>query len=617
MITAKSKIQKSRFFGTFFLAFPFCNAKFVVAKWLSMPLVKKCSIMTNKEIAASFKLLANLMELHGESSFKIRTYQNAVRTIEKFAREFKDMQPDEIMEIPGIGTAVGGKTRELLDSGHIKVLDQWIEKTPPGIVDMLSVKGLGPKKIAVIWHELGVENLGELLYACEENRLMLLKGFGQKTQDNIKESILFFQNQAGQFLYAQVEPLALELGKVFSEQIELTAPGHDIALVGQLPRQLPVIDKLQWVTTADDKAIRNITALPVIQKLYPDPVFELRDGAGGAAFELVVKSEKLPDLYFAFSVAQEDFNEQVFLQNCSEEFKKAFLDKYKSRLKGAGWSDMRLFDQTGIGFIPVCQRESAAIIEKAEQGPLTPTLTLSDIKGIIHCHSRYSDGGQTLKEMATAAKEKGFEYLMISDHSRSAGYAGGLQPDKVLEQHAEIDQLNQTLAPFKIFKSIESDILRHGDLDYTDDVLASFDLVIASVHSVLKMDQQDATSRLIKAIENKYTHILGHMTGRLLLSRKGYPLDMEKVLDACAANNVVVELNANPRRLDIDWTYIQKALEKGILLSIDPDAHSIRGMDDIRYGVLVAQKAGLTAKQNLSSFSRAEMEQYISTIKQN
>lgn len=570
--------------------------------------------MTNKEIAAKFKLLANLMELHGESSFKVRTYQNAVRTIEKFAQEFKDMKPAEMMEIPGIGPAVGSKTQELLATGHIKVLDQWIVKTPPGIVEMTYIKGLGPKKIAVIWHELGVENLGELLYACEENRLMLLKGFGQKTQDNIREAILFFQDQAGQFLYAQVETLALELDAAFQEGLKQVTMDARLELAGQLRRQLPVIDKLEWVTTLNEIEVRSLFKQPAIQQLYPVTEIEtvLSDSHGET---LLFRCDKLPDLHLIHSVAVDRFEKQVFLRNCSMEFEMAFIEKYKDNLADKDWSDTRLFDKLEIGFIPVCQRETPVIIEKAKAGPLPPSLTLSDIKGVIHCHSRYSDGGQTLAEMAIAAKEKGFEYLMISDHSQSAGYAGGLKPERIMAQHEEIEQLNQSLAPFKIFKSIESDILRQGDLDYTDDVLASFDLVIASVHSVLKMEQQDATNRLVKAIENKYTHILGHMTGRLLLSRKGYPLDMEKILDACAANNVVIELNANPRRLDIDWTYIERALEKDILLSIDPDAHSIRGMDDIRYGVLVAQKAGLTARQNLSSFSLMEMEQYILNFK--
>jgi DNA polymerase (family 10) len=213
--------------------------------------------------------------------------------------------------------------------------------------------------------------------------------------------------------------------------------------------------------------------------------------------------------------------------------------------------------------------------------------------------------------MAKAAKEKGLEYLVISDHSKSAFYASGLEPERVLAQHAQIDELNQQLAPFRIFKSIESDILNDGSLDYDTDILSRFDLIIASIHSNLKMPIEKAMDRLITAIENPFTSILGHMTGRLLLSRNGYPVDHAKIIDACAANDVVIELNAHPRRLDIDWRWIHRALDKGVLISIDPDAHAIEGFDDCRYGVLVAQKAGLTAANNLSSFSLADFEKFL------
>jgi DNA polymerase (family 10) len=238
-----------------------------------------------------------------------------------------------------------------------------------------------------------------------------------------------------------------------------------------------------------------------------------------------------------------------------------------------------------------------------------------DIKSIIHSHSDWSDGSNTLEAMAKAAIDKGFEYLVISDHSKSAFYASGLSEERIKAQHHYIDELNSKLAPFKIFKSIESDILNDGSLDYSDAILSTFDLVIASVHSNLKMTEEKAMMRLMNAIENPYTTILGHMTGRLLLSRKGYPVDHRKIVDACAANNVVIELNAHPSRLDIDWRHIEYALEKNVLISIDPDAHFIEGFDDIRYGVLAAQKALVTKANNLSSFSLQEFEAHLAKKK--
>ena len=274
--------------------------------------------------------------------------------------------------------------------------------------------------------------------------------------------------------------------------------------------------------------------------------------------------------------------------------------------------EQEIFQALDLGYISAAQRELPTIINKvANKKSLPAPIQLSDIKGIIHSHSIWSDGIHSIEEMAKAAIAKGYEYLVISDHSKSAFYANGLSAERIIAQHKEIDALNKKLAPFVIFKSIESDILNDGSLDYPDEVLASFDIVIASVHSNLKMTEEKAMMRLIRAICNPYTSILGHPTGRLLLSRKGYPVNFDEIIEACAAHNVVIELNAHPRRLDMDWRYIQKAIEMDVLISIDPDAHAIEGYEDCKYGVLVAQKAGLTAANNLSSFSLSEMMEFI------
>ncbi|HMC99694.1 MAG TPA: PHP domain-containing protein, partial [Ferruginibacter sp.] len=270
-----------------------------------------------------------------------------------------------------------------------------------------------------------------------------------------------------------------------------------------------------------------------------------------------------------------------------------------------------IFTQNKLSYIPACLRESPTIIERAKKAELPKLVQVADIKGIIHSHSNWSDGTNTIEEMANAAKAMGLEYLVISDHSKSAFYAQGLNEEKVAAQHQYVDELNSKLVDFKIFKSIESDILNDGNLDYSNSVLSTFDLVIASVHSNLKMTEEKAMPRLIRAIENPYTTILGHMTGRLLLSRKGYPVDHKKIIDACAANHVVIELNAHPSRLDIDWRHIDYALDKNVLVSIDPDAHFIDGFNDIKYGVLAAQKGMVTKEQNLSSFSRNDFEKFI------
>ena len=310
-------------------------------------------------------------------------------------------------------------------------------------------------------------------------------------------------------------------------------------------------------------------------------------------------------------------SEKLFLTTGSKEFKENFrkvFPKINYQLTASD-SDANVFEQADIEYIPPYLRESASIIEKAKKKKIPGVINVNDIKSIIHSHSNWSDGVNTIEEMANELIKRNFEYLVISDHSKSAGYANGLNEERIKEQHRYIDELNNKFAPFKIFKSIESDILNDGSLDYSDNILSTFDLVIASVHSNLKMTEEKAMMRLLRAIENPYTTILGHMTGRLLLSRSGYPVNHQKIIDACAANNVVIELNAHPRRLDIDWKYIDYAVEKGVLLSIDPDAHALDGFDDIKYGVLAAQKGGLTKNQNLSSFNLKQFENFLSEIK--
>ena len=303
--------------------------------------------------------------------------------------------------------------------------------------------------------------------------------------------------------------------------------------------------------------------------------------------------------------APEDFIRVLFETSCSGEF----LEMMQQH---PGWSDNHydseetLFSGVGMPYIQPFRREQKTTTA-------VDVIQPEDVKAVIHSHSNWSDGSNTLEEMAEACIRKGYEYLVISDHSKSAFYANGLKEDRIKEQHAQIDELNRRLAPFVIFKSIECDILGDGALDYSDDILSTFDLVIASVHSNLKMTEEKAMSRLLHAIENPYTAILGHLTGRLLLSRPGYPVDHKRIIDACVQNKVVIELNAHPRRLDMDWRWVGYALERGAMISIDPDAHSIAGYDVIRYGVLAAQKAGLTAERNLSSRSLGEFRDWLAS----
>jgi DNA polymerase (family 10) len=551
--------------------------------------------MDNSAIADNFSLLSKLMDIHGENSFKTKTYSIAAFNIEKLPMQLKDTPREKLFSMKGIGDSIGKKVIEMLDTGHLEMLNEYIRNTPPGVIEMLNIKGIGPKKINTIWKEMEIESIGELQYACNENRLTLYSGFGEKTQQNVLEAIAFYLQSLGHFLYAQVDALFPQvdgyLKKLFgNEKVHVT---------GRYRRQELTIEELEFIVLESNEKIKPkfLTAQPpeLLEEKEKTILFKLKNG-----------------LKLRLHTGGKNLTEELFNTTGSEEFQQTFKKYYPSvKYDPADYGDESVFKEARIPYIEPCLRETAGILEKAKKNWLPALIQVNDIRAIIHSHSNWSDGSNTIEEMALECIRRGYEYLVISDHSKTAGYANGLKEDRIREQHNYIDELNRKLKPFRIFKSIESDILNDGSLDYAEDVLKTFDLVIASVHNPLKMTEEKAMKRLITAIENPYTNILGHMTGRLLLSRNGYPVDHKKIIEACAGNNVVIELNAHPRRLDIDWRWIDYAIEKGVLLSIDPDAHLLEGIDDVKYGVLAAQKGGMKKENNLSSFSLKEFEGWL------
>ena len=422
---------------------------------------------------------------------------------------------------------------------------------------------------------------------------MTLKGFGAKTQESILQSISYLRQNEGFFLWSE----AIAVGEGIVAALTANFPKNLFSVSGAARRQMEVLDAVDIITDLDKVTLR---------KQFAESADVVVEPVGDDVLHITVTMR--PKLAFRF-VPKGAFYTELFRTTGSEEFIQGFKQRYKVPENAA--SEEEILTANGLQFIPPPMREDSKVLDRAASGSLPVLITKADIKSIIHSHSTYSDGQNTIAEMAKAAIAEGFEYLVLSDHSQAAFYASGLSPERIAEQHHEIDLLNAKLAPFKIFKSIEADILNDGSLDYNEQVLSTFDLVIASVHSNLKMTEEKAMARVMAAIANPFTTILGHPTGRLLLSRKGYPLDHKAIIDACAVHNVVIEINAHPRRLDIDWRWIEYAMEKGVLLSIDPDAHSINGYKDVYYGAMIAQKGGLTAQHNLSSFTLAEFEVFL------
>lgn len=533
--------------------------------------------MTTEEIAQALKLTAQLMELHNENPFKIKSIANAAYKLDKTDIPLEGKSLQELEQIEGIGKGIATKINELQTTGNLKELAALAENTPVGVIDMLGIKGIGPKKVGQLWRELEIESIGELLYACNENRLITLKGFGAKTQAEVKKQIEFHQSNLGKFHYASVEKFADELVEALKKKYETPL----VSLTGAIRRKLEVIDKIEILIAVENAVINDDTANKI-----------------NINIELI-------------TCTPADFYTRLFETTATE----THLEQTGYKQNTVYSSEESIYSSLHLQYIEPELREGLSEVILAQNNKLPKLIELSDLKGILHNHSTYSDGLHSLKEMAEYCKELGYEYLGICDHSQSAFYAEGLKPERVLQQHKEINELNKQLAPFKIFKGIESDILNDGSLDYTEDILKTFDFIVASVHSNLKMNEEKATTRLIKAIENPYTTVLGHPTGRLLLSRAGYPIDHKKVIDACAANGVIIELNAHPYRLDIDWRWIPYCLEKGVRISINPDAHEKHGYHDMYYGVCVARKGMLTKEMCFNTMGRDEMQKYFESRK--
>jgi DNA polymerase (family 10) len=527
--------------------------------------------MSSDEVIEALELTAKLFELHNENPFKIKALTNAAYKLSKLRYEFEGKSHEEIESIEGIGKGISSKIIELLKTGTTTELTDLFEKTPEGVVKMLGIKGLGPKKVRQLWQELGIESVGELLYACNENRLTSLKGFGEKTQAQIKQNIEFKISNNHKFHFAAIEKPVNDLVELISEkQNEL-----QIAVVGQLARKCEVIDKIEILV----------------------------DGEILFDFSLIERSIPLK-VNFIYCKPNEFYYKLVEITSTLEHLEKINFDSLDSK---EFFDDEEIYQALNLQYIEPELREGLNEVVFAQQHKIPKLIELEDLKGVLHNHTTYSDGVHTLSEMASYCKDLGYEYLGICDHSKSAFYAQGLSIEKVVEQQKEIDKLNLTFSNFTVLKGIESDILNDGSLDYPEEILKTFDFIVASVHSNLKMTEEKATERLIKAIENPYTSILGHPTGRLLLARPGYPINHKKVIDACAANKVSVELNAHPYRLDIDWRWIWYCLQKNVKVSINPDAHHKDGFHDMYYGICAARKGMLSKEFCLNALPLSEL----------
>lgn len=558
--------------------------------------------LTNKDVSRLLKETASLIELTGGNEFRARSFSSAARTIERLDEPISTlMESGSLQEVRGIGSGLAAQIQEILQRGTFALYDDLLSAIPPGLTDILRVKGLGAKKVRRIWQTLGITNLRELEEAANIGRLADLDGFGVKTQENVLANIQLLKRYGSKRRYAHA---VIESDPVLEHVQSL--PGVDAAqYAGELRRKQEVVSSADIVVGTDDPAVvsSELTQIWALQDVGRER---------GAKLE-----GSLPDgLPLTIHVVRrEEYGSILWRLTGSADHVDAFESQFGPAPKSVH-DEAGVFAKAGLPFIPPELRENLGEFDAARTGILPDLIAEEDLRGTLHNHSTYSDGAHTIRQMVDAARSIGYSYYGVCDHSRSLVIANGLPIERLKVQQAEIDSLNEEFAradgpPFRIFKGTESDILEDGSLDYPPDVLASFDMVVASIHQGFNMTEAQATKRLVRAIENPFTTILGHPTGRLLLRREGYPIDHERVIDACAEHDVVIEINANPRRLDIDWRWVHRALDRGVMLSINPDAHSIDELYYVQWGIAVARKGWLTPEGCLNAKPLEEFSAWI------
>ena len=553
--------------------------------------------METPRIARILGEMGTLLEVQGENAFRVRAYQQVAQILKGLPNDLSEMIADgSLAAIPGIGATMLAKITQLSTAGHLPAFEELKQATPPGLIPLLRVPGLGPKKIKLLRETLRIESLADLRAAAESNQIAALKGFGAKTEAKIVEGIDFLESVGDRILQSTARRLIAPIFAAVRARPEVIRA----AVCGSLRRRAETIGDLDILFSSDDPTpvLDAFVALPEVAKV-------LAHGGSKASVRLLdgvqcdlrgVRDDQFPFAlhYFTGSKAH---NIAMRKRAIARGLK---LSEYA--LEGpdgpiACQTEADLFRALDLAEIPPELREDGAEFALAEAGPISRLIERTDLTGTFHCHTDWSDGGATLDEMVAAARAAGLNYLGIADHSRSAAYAGGLSVDRVRAQWAAIDTLNEKLnGSLRIFKGTECDILADGTLDFPDEILAGFDYVVASVHSGFGMDRNMMTARLRRAARHPLVTMLGHPTGRLLLARDSYAVDLDAVLDAAAEAGTMVEINANPHRLDLDAIHARQARERGITLVINPDAHATSGFADLDYGVGVARKAGLGAE---------------------
>ncbi|MDY6827306.1 MAG: DNA polymerase/3'-5' exonuclease PolX [Bacillota bacterium] len=563
-------------------------------------------------VAKILEEIGTLLELKGENPFKSRAYFSAARTVEMLGEEELErlINEDKLQGVKGIGSALDDKLKELVLTGNLSYYEELKASVPDGLLEILKIPGLGPRKVKALYDTLSITTLAELEYACRENRLINLKGFGLKTQENILEGIEFLRRNQGRYYVGE----ARRIGENFIAHLREFPTLGEVSLAGSVRRFREIVKDIDIVASADepDRLTRFVAHLPVVDEIIAlgDTKVTVRLKDGINVDLRAVKREQFPCALHHFTGSKEH-NTALRSRARKMGLKINEYGLFRDGELIVCRDEKEFFAALGLDWIPPELRENNGEIEAAELHVLPELIEKKDIRGIFHVHSIYSDGTANLEDIVRHCLDAGYEYVGITDHSQSAFYAGGLKEEDLKKQAEEIDVLRGKYNGIAILRGIESDIRVDGSLDYPDEVLEKLDFVIASVHSGLFMERTKMTTRILKALAHPFVTMLGHPTNRLLLGREGSHLDLEQVFKAARDYEVILELNANPARLDLDWRHLKKIKKMGVPVSINPDVHRLADFDHTGLGISLARKGWLEKENVFNTRSRAEIESYL------
>lgn len=578
--------------------------------------------MDKRQIADLMDEIATLLALkEGSSVFEIRAYENASRAINGLDGDIATLAREgKLKGTPGLGPTSIKRINEALETGHITFYDELVANTPPVKLDMRRIPGLGPKRINMIYQQLNVTSLAELESACNDDRVAHIPGFGKKTQDKILQGLHFVSQHADRYLYDVAEAEAERIRAALAEQPGIVR----LQIAGSLRRRRETVKDIDMVASVADDAELAVRSA-IMDFFTSQPSVKAITGKGetkssvvldsGIAMDFrLVSDSQFPYTLHHFTGSREH---HIPLRRRANSMHMTINDYGLFKVEDEQeilipcQTEADIYAALKMAYVEPELREDMGEIDAAIRYELPKLVEVGDLRGVLHAHSTWSDGHNTIREMAEACIERGYSYLGLTDHSKVAAYAGGLDGAALKRQGEEVDRLNEEFAGrLHIFKGTECDILRDGSLDFDDETLASLDFVVASVHSNFNLTQEEQTQRMLRVISNPYVDIIGHLTGRILLGRPGYQLDMDAILEAAAQHGVCIEINSHPSRLDLDWRFVHKARDLGIKIPINPDAHSLAGIDVMRYGIGVARKGWLRAEDVLNTLEIEALKDY-------